>query len=424
MNQEKLPDLRSLYRQIALETESHNGDLFLAENVEEQDQEKLLFTAGADGEGRPAGILWSNGVFLPQHIDELMRLPSGHISEIDGKKVFFSRFGSRPRVVVCGAGHVALSLIRILKMLGPEIWVIEDRESFALGAKEAGADEVICTASGSYVDGLSKVPRSSRNYFVCMTRGHAYDFALLSEILKIPFAYVGMMGSRSRSEHVRKELVSSGFSPELVNRIHAPIGLDIGAATPEEIAVSVAAELISVWSRESAGSISFDENILKCLAADAAEESVGKSYGISEECYGTSGDQLGNSGDRSASSGEHFVLCTIIEKHGSAPRMPGTRMLVGAFGSSEDDTTGDPGTDTSINHGLGAGSTARIAAGTIGGGLVEAKVCEAAAEMLRSAASGIYTPRRIMDLSVTDAEIVDGGMLCGGSICVLLELIP
>lgn len=165
-----MPDLRSLYRQIALETESHNGDLFLAEIVEEQDQEKLLFTAGADGEGRPAGILWSNGIFLPQHIDELMQLPFGHISEIDGKKAFFSLFGSRPRVVVCGTGHVALSLIRILKMLGPEIWVIEDRESFALGAKEAGADEVICTASGVYEEGLSKIPRSSRDYFVCMTR--------------------------------------------------------------------------------------------------------------------------------------------------------------------------------------------------------------------------------------------------------------
>ena len=88
MNQEKLSDLRSLYRQIALETESHNGDLFLAEIVEEQDQEKLLFTAGADGKGRPAGILWSNGIFLPQHIDELIQLPFGHISEIDGKRSF------------------------------------------------------------------------------------------------------------------------------------------------------------------------------------------------------------------------------------------------------------------------------------------------------------------------------------------------
>ncbi|MDO4961820.1 MAG: XdhC family protein [Eubacteriales bacterium] len=298
---------------------------------------------------------------------------SNSIIEIAGRSIFISRLGSTPRVIICGGGHVALALLRILKSLESETVVIEDRRDFADKAAAAGADKVICLG---FEEGLKEVPQSSDNYFVCMTRGHNFDIECMRAILAVPNAYVGLMGSRGRCAKMRADLISEGYPEEAVNAVHAPIGLKIGAQSPEEIAVSVAAELIQVKYEVSRKGI-FDREILEVLAGKK-DGDVGTNPGTNAEA-----------GIETAGTG--YVLCTIIEKHGSAPRAAGTRMLVSADG---------------------------IVAGTVGGGSMEYEVMLKSQELLKS-----HEAFYIMEASANTADIIDDGLLCGGRIKVMLEVI-
>ena len=155
------------------------------------------------------------------------------LQRIDGQEVFVQPLGKQAKLVICGAGHVATALIHMAKLLNFEIVVLEDRPLFAESARREGADQVFC---GDYAELLRQMTGSRDHYFVCMTRGHRFDQECLLEIYKKSHAYIGMMGSKKRSFLMKKELVEAGFAPELVETLHAPIGLSIGAQTPAEIA--------------------------------------------------------------------------------------------------------------------------------------------------------------------------------------------
>ena len=245
-----------------------------------------------------------------------MDCPHAGLLEINGSRIFLERISDGKRLVVCGAGHVALCVIRIGVMLGYEITVIEDRSEFAEKAREAGAHRVICKPFGEALDEVDGDPMTA---FVIMTREHSHDVECLRKILQRPSAYIGMMGSRSRTEQIRQQMLDEGYDPRKVEQIHMPIGLKIGSRTPEEIAVSVAAELISVLN-----------------AADPGE---GFPPGMAEEL---AADPCG-------------VLAMIVEKSGEAPRRPGTKMLVRMDGSF---------------------------LGTVGGGYAEAEILKAARQMI------------------------------------------
>ena len=156
------------------------------------------------------------------------------------------------------------------------------------------------------MESLAKIPKDVDNYYVCMTRGHRFDLECLKEIYKRRFAYVGMMGSRKRSVLVRKELESCRFSGKQVQKLHSPIGLAIGAQTPAEIALSVISEIVQC-KNERAKAAETDEAILEELT----EPQRLSKFAVNDE-----------------NEMEYRMLCTIIEKRGSAPRSIGTQMLV------------------------------------------------------------------------------------------------
>lgn len=244
----------------------------------------------------------------------LTMIPESCTLSLGGQKIFLERLESQPELVICGGGHVARALIPMAKQMGFAVTDIEDREEFAKSAEEAGADRVICE---DFTKALSEHPGGGSCYFVILTREHLFDQKCLEQILPKDWAYVGMLGSQSRTEMVRKRMLQKGFSPALVEQVHAPIGLDIGAETPEEIALSVMAEVVSV--RRKGGQCG-------CYAKELLDG--GKEGGA--------------------------VLVTIVAKEGSTPRGVGTKFLVTAQGQT----------------------------GTIGGGLMEAQVAEAARELL------------------------------------------
>lgn len=159
-------------------------------------------------------------------------------------KVFIDPIYPNAHLIILGGGHIALPLADIAKILGYEITVVDDRMSFANTARFPVVDHVICESFQKAIAGLTFTPNS---YVVIVTRGHKHDKTCLSEILNKPApAYVGMIGSRRKVTALFEELEFEGFDSKKFQSVHAPIGLDIGAQTPEEIALSIMAEITMV----------------------------------------------------------------------------------------------------------------------------------------------------------------------------------
>jgi len=157
--------------------------------------------------------------------------------------VYIEPISPPPRVIIFGGGHISLFLSKISSLVGFQVAVIDDRPQFANAERFPEADEVIAEEFPLVFPRL-KVNRSS--YLVIVTRGHAYDQEVLEWALGQEVKYIGMIGSRKKIQTVYSALKEKGIRNEQLEPVHAPIGLGIGALTPEEIAVSIVAEMIQV----------------------------------------------------------------------------------------------------------------------------------------------------------------------------------
>jgi xanthine dehydrogenase accessory factor len=165
----------------------------------------------------------------------------------DGERVEVYLEVRRPvqELVVVGAGHIAQPLAHLGALLGFRVTVLDDRPDFATRERFPDADRVI---RADFSHPFAEVSLHERSHVLLVTRGHKYDYDCLVRALRadpLP-AYIGMIGSRRRVRATFVQLLDEGISRELIDRIHAPVGLDVGAETPEEIAVAVAAELVMV----------------------------------------------------------------------------------------------------------------------------------------------------------------------------------
>jgi xanthine dehydrogenase accessory factor len=144
---------------------------------------------------------------------------------------------------IFGAGHVAVNLYRTARHAGFDVSVIDDRESYANRDRFPDAKAVI---AADFEEAMSDLKISATSYIVIVTRGHRDDMRVLRWAVQTPARYIGMIGSKRKTITIFQELVKEGLSERLFERVHAPVGLDIGAITPEEIAVAITAELIAV----------------------------------------------------------------------------------------------------------------------------------------------------------------------------------
>jgi xanthine dehydrogenase accessory factor len=147
---------------------------------------------------------------------------------------------------IFGAGHVALSLYRCARTAGFDITVIDDRASYANRERFPDAQDVLAE---DFEQAMSRLSPNETSYVVIVTRGHRDDMRVLRWAVQTRARYVGMIGSKRKTIAITRELVKEGVSEQLFQRVHAPVGLDIGAITPEEIAVAITAELIAVRRR-------------------------------------------------------------------------------------------------------------------------------------------------------------------------------
>ncbi|MDP4160604.1 MAG: XdhC family protein [Bacillota bacterium] len=147
------------------------------------------------------------------------------------------------QLLILGGGHIALPLATMAKILGYEITVVDDRPFFANSARFSTVDTIICNDFERALDGIDINPQT---FVVIITRGHRYDKVCLRKVINQPASYIGMIGSRKRVKALIAELEEEGVPSELLQTLYSPIGLKIGAETPEEIAVSILGELIKV----------------------------------------------------------------------------------------------------------------------------------------------------------------------------------
>lgn len=247
-------------------------------------------------------------------------------------------------LIVLGAGHISTSLCKIGEILGYDVTVCDDRAEFVTRERFKTAKNLVCDDFETFLENLED---NSKNVFVIVTRGHEKDYECLKAILKKKYSYIGMIGSRRKVSMTFERLREDGFSEEEISKVHAPIGLKIGAETPEEISISIAAELIQ--EKVTPSSESYEE-ILDNMPKDKT-----------------------------------YVVVTIIEKQGSAPRGKGAWMIVDENG---------------------------LLQGTIGGGLLEKFGIDKALEIINSKKEKIEEHIFHMDNETAKSQ----GMICGGTV--------
>lgn len=157
--------------------------------------------------------------------------------------VFIEPIKPLPTMHIFGGGHISFFLARIAKVIGFRVVVIDDRPEFANAERFPEADETI---AGSLAETMNRLNINGAAYIVIVTRGHMHDAQVLEWAVGTPAAYVGMIGSKKKVAAVFSMMREKGITDEQLSRVHAPIGLPIGADTPEEIAVSIMAEVIQV----------------------------------------------------------------------------------------------------------------------------------------------------------------------------------
>jgi len=165
-------------------------------------------------------------------------------------EVYIEPLEPAAHLYIVGAGHVAVHLGHFAAAIGFRVHVLDDRSRFANSERFPDAHEILVD---TIPEALARVEWPANSYLVVVTRGHKHDFDALRAVADRPFSYVGMIGSRAKVKRIFDALAAEGCPPGWLQRIHAPIGLDIGAVTPAEIAISIVAELIAVRNGRHAG---------------------------------------------------------------------------------------------------------------------------------------------------------------------------
>jgi len=158
-------------------------------------------------------------------------------------EVFIEPILSPPTLYLFGGGHISLSLAKMGKLLGFKITVIDDRAEFASPDRFPEADILLAE---DFAKSFPKLKIDKSSYIVIVTRGHQHDELVLERAVGTQAKYIGMIGSKTKVKAIFSHLLTKGISKEQLGRVHAPIGLKINAQTPEEIAVSILAEVIKV----------------------------------------------------------------------------------------------------------------------------------------------------------------------------------
>ena len=186
-----------------------------------------------------------------------------------GAEFFIEAYTTPPTLVLAGGGHVSRAISNIAKTLSFRIFVIDDREEFSNADRFPEAEQTIVS---DYASGFEKLPIGTNSFIVIATRGHRYDTAATAAAMRTPASYVGLLGSRRKTILIYEELFAQGFTMEQVKSVRSPIGLSISARTPEEIALSIMAEIVAFRLGGDGGTLKLDDRLIQKAAEKAARK--------------------------------------------------------------------------------------------------------------------------------------------------------
>ena len=186
-----------------------------------------------------------------------------------GAEFFIEAYTTPSTLVLAGGGHVSRAISNIAKTLGFRIFVIDDREEFSNADRFPEAEQTVVS---DYASGFEKLPIGTNSFIVIATRGHRYDTAATAAAMRTPASYVGLLGSRRKTILIYEELFAQGFTMEQVKSVRSPIGLSISARTPEEIALSIMAEIVAFRLGGDGGTLKLDDRLIQKAAEKAARK--------------------------------------------------------------------------------------------------------------------------------------------------------
>ncbi|MBW2040068.1 MAG: XdhC family protein [Deltaproteobacteria bacterium] len=237
-----LPGLRELYATL-LEIKKRGGEVALATFIATEPLREAVGTKGLvfpDGKG--LGSLRLEGDALTE-ARKVIKEKKVQLLPYRGGDLYLEPIFSEPTLYIFGAGHISRHLAPVANMVGFKVIVIDDRAEYANREHLPQADEIWVEK----FEGVGqKIDPDRESYMVIATRGHMHDYTVLKQVLPIECRYIGMIGSRRKRDLIYQQLRQEDYTKEELGRVHAPIGLAINAETPEEIAVSIVAELIKV----------------------------------------------------------------------------------------------------------------------------------------------------------------------------------
>ena len=164
-----------------------------------------------------------------------------YVATPDGAEYFIEAYTTPPQLVLCGGGHVSKSIAPLAKTLGFRVFITDDRQEFANPDRFPEADIIVAKKPE---DALTELPINPNTFIIVATRGHRYDNVALAAAANTPAKYVGLLGSKRKIILIYEDLFRMGIPADRIRELRAPIGLDIGARTPEEIAVSIMSEVL------------------------------------------------------------------------------------------------------------------------------------------------------------------------------------
>jgi xanthine dehydrogenase accessory factor len=166
---------------------------------------------------------------------------SDYVTTADGAEYFVEAYTTPPQLVLCGGGHVSKAIAPLAKSLGFLVYVTDDREEFANADRFPEAERVVAKEPEA---ALPTLPINANTFVIIATRGHRYDNVALEAAVATPARYVGLLGSKRKTILIYEDLMRAGIPIERIKEIRSPVGLDVHARTPEEIAVSIMAEIL------------------------------------------------------------------------------------------------------------------------------------------------------------------------------------
>jgi xanthine dehydrogenase accessory factor len=184
-----------------------------------------------------------------------------------GLQLYAAPFGPSPALVIVGAGHVGKALAGLARFLGVSVTVVDDRPEYASRARFPEADRVVAAPVGESFEWLRVTPGTG---VVVAMRNQDLDYEATAAALRTPARYVGLIGARRKAILVTERLVAEGFPVERVRALRAPIGLDVGARSPEEIAVSILAEWLMVRQGGTGSALRLDDQLFEKAAGRGA----------------------------------------------------------------------------------------------------------------------------------------------------------